>query len=140
MRLLRLMKEEAGGDKAKRCVVTVPPREEMAKRLRKYVQWAHDDAGVELRGAILAKDKVRRHLSWHDLRHTRITWRAVQDDDALKIQRGAGHSDMKMTNHYIAEAQVFGDRSLFGQPFPALRGLVPGVSQRPANGSCDPQE
>ncbi|MBX3205641.1 MAG: site-specific integrase [Labilithrix sp.] len=132
--LLRVLREEAGGDRAGGRVFAMPPREQMARRLRKYVQWAHDDAGVALRADLLADDAVRRRLSWHDLRHTGITWRAVRGDDPMKIQRGAGHSDFAMTNHYIAEAQNFEDRSVFGLPFPPLRQLlVSAASQRRAN-------
>ena len=57
--------------------------------------------------------------SFHDLRRTGITWRAVRGDEPLKIQRAAGHDDLRTTQRYINEAQTFeGER--FGEPFPSV--------------------
>lgn len=110
--LLRKMVDEAAGDG--RVVGAMPPREEWAERLRKYVGWA----GVT-RADIFADDETRRPLSFHDLRHTGITWRAVRGDEPLKIQRAAGHDDLRTTQRYINEAQTF-EGSSFGEPFPAV--------------------
>jgi hypothetical protein len=43
----------------------------------------------------------------------------VRGDEPLKIQRAAGHDDLRTTQRYINEAQTFeGER--FGQPFPSV--------------------
>jgi len=116
--LLERMREEANGEG--RVVTSMPPAEEMARRLRRYVEWACADAKIELRAELLADDETRRPLVWHDLRHSGITWRAVRGDDPLKIQRAAGHTDLRTTQRYINEAQTFEDPSTFGMPFPPL--------------------
>ena len=92
-------------------LIVMPPREEWAARLRKYLGWASST-----RADLFADDETRRPISFHDLRHTGITWRAIRGDDPLKIQRGAGHSDFKMTGRYVNEAQTFEGRT-FGVPF-----------------------
>jgi hypothetical protein len=38
-----------------------------------------------------------RPVSFHDLRHSGITWRAVRGDEALKVQRAARHDDRRAT-------------------------------------------
>jgi hypothetical protein len=70
--------------------------------------------------------------------HSGITWRAVRGDDHLKIQRAAGHDDLRTTQRYINEAQTF-EVDAFGEPFPAIAlatlssfGLGFGVSAVPA--------
>jgi integrase len=110
--LLKKMHEEAAGEG--RVVGAMPPREDWAKRLRKYLGWA----GVT-RADLFADDATRRKLSFHDLRHTGITWRAVRGDEPLKVQRAAGHDDLRTTQHYINEAQTF-EGEAFGEPFPAI--------------------
>lgn len=110
--LLRRMHDEAGGEG--RVVGAMPPREELARRLRKYLGWA----GVT-RVDLFADDETRRPLTWHDLRHAGITWRSVRGDDPLKIQRSAGHDDLRTTQRYINEAQTF-EGSAFGDPFPVV--------------------
>ena len=114
--LLREMHTEAGGEgKATGTVVTaMPPREEWAERLRKYLGWA----GVT-RADLFADDATRRQISFHDLRHTGITWRAVRGDEPLKVMRAAGHDDLRTTQRYINEAQTF-EGSSFGEPFPPV--------------------
>ena len=110
--LLRKMHAEANGEG--RVIAAMPPREEWAERLRKYLGWA----GVT-RADLFADDATRRQLSFHDLRHTGITWRAVRGDDPLKVMRAAGHDDLRTTQRYINEAQTF-EGSSFGTPFPAV--------------------
>ena len=114
--MLRAMKSEATTG---RLVAAMPPRESLAERLRKYVQFACEDAGIPVREELLADDETRRPLSWHDLRHTGVTWRAVRGDPPKKIQRAAGHSDSRTTDIYINEAEVF-DLAAFGQVFAPL--------------------
>jgi hypothetical protein len=57
-------------------------------------------------------------MTFHDLRATGLTWRAVRGDDALKIQRAAGHSDFQTTQGYIRTAESVDDG--FGEVFPEL--------------------
>jgi hypothetical protein len=75
-----------------------------------------------LRWTLLA---VTVGFTFHDLRHTGITWRAVRGDEPLKIQRAAGHDDLATTQRYINEAETF-EGVRFGEPFPpvALSALV----------------
>jgi integrase len=110
--LLVEMHRQAKGEG--RVITAMPPREEWAERLRKYLKWA----GVE-RADLFADDETRRQLSFHDLRHTGITWRAVRGDEPLKIMRAAGHDDLRTTQRYINEAQTF-DPEGFGIPFPSV--------------------
>ena len=74
-------------------------------------------AGVT-RAELFTDDETRIPLTFHDLRATGITWRAVRGDDPLKIQRDAGHRDLATTQRYIREASVYGDG--FGAVFPEL--------------------
>ena len=116
--LLEHMRDQASSEG--RVLTALPPRESLAKRLRKYLSWA----GVT-RAEVFAVDETRRALNFHDLRHTGITWRAVRGDEPLKVQRAAGHDDLATTQRYINEAQTF-EGVRFGQPFPpvALSSLV----------------
>lgn len=116
--LLERMRQDAGGEG--RVVSAMPPAELMAPKLRQYVRWALEDAGMVVREDLFADDETRRQLTWHDLRHTGLTWRAVRGDDPMKIMRAAGHSDMATTQLYINEAQTFEDVGTFGEPFPPL--------------------
>ena len=59
---------------------------------------------------VAVSDPTRKRLSWHDLRATGITWRAVRGDEPLKIQRAAWHSSFETTQEYIREAEA-GKRS-----------------------------
>jgi integrase len=110
--LLRKMHEEAAGEG--KVIGAMPPREEWAARLRKYLKWA----GIK-RADLFADDNTRRQISFHDLRHTGITWRALRGDEPLKVQRAAGHDDLRTTQRYINEAQTFEGEN-FGEPFPTL--------------------
>ena len=90
----------------------------------------------------LAKAGVKRHelhhdsetaakLRFHDLRATGITWMAVRGDDALKIQRRAGHKDLETTQKYIRTAED--RRAAFGSVFPELpASLLAGGGTKPA--------
>ncbi len=104
-----LMRGRTGGDR----VIALPSREDGAAMLRRHLQLA----GVT-RAELYADDATRIPLTFHDLRATGITWRAVRGDDPLKIQRDAGHRDLATTQRYIREASVYGDG--FGDVFPEL--------------------
>ena len=108
--LLDAMKRESGGHGV---VVTMPPMEDWARRLRKYVGWA----GITRR-ELTESTPTRKQLTFYDLRATGITWRAVRGDDPLKIMSGAGHKEFRTTQIYIREAEVLRDG--FGSVFPPL--------------------
>lgn len=91
----------------------MPPREDGAATLRKHLLVA----GVD-RAELYADDATRTPLTFHDLRATGITWRAVRGDEPLKIQRSAGHTDLNTTQRYIREAENL--REGFGDVFPVL--------------------
>ena len=93
----------------------MPPIESWAQRLRQYATWA----GLT-REDLFADDEMRRPLTFHDLRHSGITWRALRGDDPMKIMRAAGHADLRTSQRYVNEAQTFEDRSTFGTMFPAV--------------------
>ena len=99
-------------------LVRMPQREEGAVMLRRHLKLA----GVD-RAELYADDATRTPLTFHDLRATGITWRAIRGDDPLKIQSSAGHSSFDTTQGYIRAAQAFAEG--FGEVFPALpRSLV----------------
>ena len=79
-----------------------------------------------------ADDETRRPCVFHDLRHTGLTWRAIRGDDALKIQRAAGHDDLETTQRYLNEAECFDIGA--GRPFPALPASLLGTSAAPSAG------
>jgi hypothetical protein len=107
---LREMHDEVEGEGL---VVEMPPTCEWAASLHRHLRLA----GVT-RADLFADDETRRQLSFHDLRHTGITWRAVRGDSAFDIKDGACHTDLETTQRYVNEAQKFGDD--FGEVFPPL--------------------
>jgi hypothetical protein len=71
-----------------------------------------------------SKAPPREWMTLHDLRTTGITWMAVRGDPLLIVKTRAGHSDTKMTEHYISLAAVMRKQD-YGEPFPLLpRALV----------------
>ncbi len=112
-------------------VIHMPPREDGAAHLRKHLQLA----GVD-RAELFADDATRTPITFHDLRASGITWRAVRGDDPLKIQRHAGHTDMNTTQRYIREATVFAEG--FGDVFPALPRSLLGEDHPAASDEDDP--
>ena len=94
-------------------LLTMPPREELARRLRRYLKWA----GVT-RAELFANDATRKQLTFHDLRGTGITWLAIGGTEPLKIKTWAGHRNLSTTEGYIREAESV--RPGFGEPFPSL--------------------
>ncbi|MEZ4301534.1 MAG: site-specific integrase [Polyangiaceae bacterium] len=94
-------------------LVKMPPMGDLPDQLRKYLPWA----GVT-RPELFADDETRAPITFHDLRATGLTWRAVRGDDPLKIQRAVGHLSLATTQRYIREAEVIG-RDI-GEPFPPL--------------------
>jgi integrase len=95
-------------------VFWMPPRDgDRAALLRRHLL----AAGVT-RPDLHLNDAHRKHLTFHDLRATGITWAAVRGDDPLRIKQRAGHSGFATTEMYIREAENLGDD--FGEPFPEL--------------------
>jgi translocation and assembly module TamB len=66
------------------------------------------------RAALHLDDVRHKHLTFHDLRATGITWMAVRGDDPLKIKQRAGHTTFSTTEGYIREAEDL--RESFGEP------------------------
>ncbi|MFI5300963.1 MAG: hypothetical protein ACHREM_23015 [Polyangiales bacterium] len=90
-----------------------------------------------------SKNPPREWMTMHDLRTTGITWMAVRGDQLLIVKARAGHSDTKMTEHYINLASVlrqarYGEvfpplpRSLLGEHAPPVVVPVPTPAPRPA--------
>lgn len=112
--LLQAMHAESGG--VGRVLPNLPGPGKIASALRNQLLVA----GV-LRSGLHDSTETQRHLVFHDLRGTGITWMAIRGDDPLKIQQRAGHTDFKTTQGYIATAEAM--REGFGSPFPALPDL-----------------
>lgn len=81
--------------------------------LRKHLQLA----GVK-RAELYANDRTRKHVTFHDLRATGITWRAIRGDEPMRIMHAAGHKDLATTMVYVREAENV--RQGFGAVFPPL--------------------
>lgn len=93
--------------------ILFPSERDMARGLRRWLL----KAGVT-RPALHNDTQTTAKLRFHDLRATGITWMAVRGDDALKIQRRAGHQDLETTQRYIRLAEDFS--AGFGEVFPEL--------------------
>jgi hypothetical protein len=91
----------------------LPDVEELAVRLRRYMQ----RAGID-RADLFANDATRKHMTWHDLRATGLTWCAVRGDEPFKIKQRAGHANLATTEGYVREASSVADA--FGEVFPPL--------------------
>jgi integrase len=109
---LHAAREKARGRSANR-VLWMPDHEDRAILLRQHLQ----TAGV-WRAELFASDAQRKHITFHDLRATGITWCAVRGDDPLRIKQRAGHKSFSTTEVYIREAENL--REGFGEPFPSL--------------------
>ncbi len=94
------------------------------------------------RADLFASDATRKHMTFHDLRATGITWRAIRGDEPLKIMHAAGHKDLATTMGYVREAENL--RGSFGDVFPPLpECLLGGAAARdigagPTGGAGDP--
>jgi hypothetical protein len=91
----------------------MPDHEDRAILLRQHLQ-----AAQVTRSELFASDRYRKHITFHDLRATGITWCAVRGDDPLRIKQRAGHRAFSTTEAYIREAENL--REGFGVPFPPL--------------------
>ena len=108
--LLRAMAKEP--DVGSR-VIMMPDRKHWAPRLRAHLK----RAGVT-RSELFANDATRKHITFHDLKATAVTWMAIRGDAALKIMQRAAHRDFQTTQRYMRSAEMVGD--VIGQPFPPL--------------------
>jgi integrase len=75
----------------------------------------------------LASSATKAAITWHDLRATGITWRAIRGDEPMRIMRSAGHQDMQTTMRYVRDADVL--RAGVGRVFPALPAALLGAIQ-----------
>jgi integrase len=101
-------------------VLWMPDNEDRAALLRQHL--AH--AKVK-RADLYADNDRQKHVTFHDLRATGITWMAVRGDDPLRIKQRAGHSSFSTTEMYIREAENPRRglrRRLHGAPRGACRG------------------
>jgi integrase len=95
-------------------VPTMPSERDMARGLRRWLA----KAGVK-RHELHHATPTTRPIRFHDLRATGLTWMAVRGDDAIKIQRRAGHKDLETTLKYIRLAEDL-NPTAFGDVFPKL--------------------
>ena len=70
------------------------------------------------RAELFESDRLRKQVTWYDLRATGITWRAIPGDNPIAIMHQAGHEDFETTQGYIREAESLG--ATFAGVFPAL--------------------
>ncbi len=98
----------------------MPDHEDRAILLRQHLEMA----GVK-RAELFTSDAQRKHITFHDLRATGITWAAVRGDDPLRIKQRAGHAGFATTEIYIRETENL--REGFGQVFPGLPPELTGV-------------
>lgn len=108
--LLRAMKTEGTGEGR---VTPMPSQSGLSTALRDHLR----KAGVD-RPDVFADDETRKHLTFHDLRASALTWMAARGDDPLKIKARAGHADLQTTEGYVRTAgEVAGQ---IGDVFPPL--------------------
>jgi integrase len=114
--------------KAMRCF-WMPADEERAVMLRNHLTTAK-----VTRAALFTDDARHKHITFHDLRASGITWMAVRGDEPLRIKQRAGHSSFSTTEGYIREAENLARG--FGEPFPELpAGLTGGFGRVLDSGS-----
>ncbi len=94
-------------------LLVMPPIEDLSANLRRYLEWS----GVK-RAELFADDATRKHITFHDLRATGITWMAIRGDEPLRIQQRAGHKNFSTTQGYIRTAETLG--RAVGEVFPTL--------------------
>ena len=114
--LLRAMKAEGSGEGR---VTPMPSQSGLSTALRDHLR----KAGID-RPDVFADDETRKHLTFHDLRASALTWMAARGDDPLKIKARAGHADLQTTEGYVRTAgEVAGQ---IGDVFPPLPASVLG--------------
>jgi integrase len=116
--LLERLHERCSGER----VLWMPDNEDRAALLRQHLT----QAGVK-RADLFADNDRQKHVTFHDLRATGITWMAVRGDDPLRIKQRAGHSSFATTEMYIREAENLAPG--FGDVFPALPAELVGATE-----------
>lgn len=122
--LLKAMHQESGGKGL--VFADMQSERTMARSLRLYLK----KAGVH-RAELHHGSATRKHLVFHDLRATGITWMAIRGDDHLKIMQRVGHEDFQTTQGYIRTAEEL--RQGFGEVFPPLPESLGGEPDAPKN-------
>jgi integrase len=121
MPLLERMRAVGGGEGA--VLPKIGGEEKLSRTLRRHLKMA----GVK-RADLFANDEARKHITFHDLRATGITWMAIRGDDPLKIRSRAGHRSFATTEIYIREAEPLKDA--FGEVFPELPESLVGMGAK----------
>lgn len=112
--LLPLLRAMQGAAKLRAFVL--PDDRHMSRGFRHWLKEAGLDEGD------LRKSATKAALTWHDLRATGITWRAIRGDAPLEVMDAAGHTEFSTTQKYLRRADVL--RGRFGEVFPSLGELV----------------
>jgi integrase len=105
-------------------VLWMPDNEDRAALLRQHLAHAQMK-----RADLFADDDRQKHVTFHDLRATGITWMAVGGDDPLPIKQRAGHAAFATTEMYIREAENLA--AGFGDVFPELPAQLIGATEGP---------
>ncbi len=113
--LLEVMHAESGGEG--RVFGDVGDERELAAQLRADL-WTAGVERHELHHPSKPHEPPREWMTAHDCRTTGITWMAVRGDKPFMIMARAGHSDLKMSQHYVNNAALI--RRGYGTPFPSL--------------------
>ncbi len=109
--LLPLLKRMTAGRSPGDRVLWLPVAEDRASALRRHLRVA----GIT-RPALYANDARSKPITFHDLRASHLTWRAIRGDDQAVIQANVRHKGFATTLGYIHAAtllkrhaeQVFG--------------------------------
>lgn len=89
-------------------------RDHASERLRQDLERAK-----VTRADLYAVDDSRRHLVFHDLRATGITWWAMRGDSVTDIMERAGHTQMQTTQVYMRRGRLLA-KAAGEEPFPDL--------------------
>ncbi|NUP13838.1 MAG: tyrosine-type recombinase/integrase, partial [Polyangiaceae bacterium] len=105
----------------------LPDDRHMARGMRRWLSKLGLDDGD------LSRSATRAALTWHDLRGTGCTWRAIRGDNPFEIQAGAGHERFSTTERYIriAGALKAGFKNVFPKLPPELVGPASGTGLEP---------
>lgn len=90
-----------------------PDRSRLSEIFREHL-WT---AGVR-RPALHEQSMLARRAVYRSWRDTGLTWLAVSGVDIVRIQRRAGHQDLRTTSGYVRQAEDLAGK--LGTPFPPL--------------------
>jgi len=132
--LLTVLRADAVASGTEFLFPDLPPLEDLAAQLREDLR----TAGLT-RETLFANDKTRRHIRFHDLRASGITWWALAAVPPLSIKERAGHRNFTTTEIYIRAAETVGQG--VGTPFPpATMLLSDSVMAPPSDDDPDPDD